>query len=415
MAYDVTLLSARLGEALEKHRVPGAQIGLLGPSGRHVVSAGTLAVGRDAPVIDATRFHAGSLAKGLTGQWVLEAAAEGLVDLDVPCSAQADMGWADTPRELLTQTSGRPNELPEVGEGLEDFVARVGAMPTNGVGRFAYCNAGWSALDLLLLRITGRDFAARLAESGGVLHPPDDAALGHAPGEDGAPRRVPDAYAEAAAAAGACWWATADELLDLAERHLRPEGSALQSVVEQVRRPAVALPGATVFDAWGKGWASWHRGDHEAFGWAGFTDGHRSFLRCFPQQGAALVVLTSCAGGLFGGPGGAALFDDLLPDLLRGLGVPSLGDPGAAAPRWTAADLAGQYGQVSVVADADGVRVDARAFGAGELTFDPVWGDTYVVRGRPDGAIPIAFDADPHAAGGPEWLYLGPFAVARVG
>ena len=38
--------------------------------------------------------------------------------------------------------------------------------------------------------------------------------------------------------------------------------------MEELRSPAARLPGSTVFDAWGQGWASWHRGEHEAFGWA---------------------------------------------------------------------------------------------------------------------------------------------------
>ena len=108
------------------------------------------------------------------------------------------------------------------------------------------------------------------------------------------------------------------------------------------------------------------------------------------------------------------MFDDLLPDLLRQLDVPPLADPGAAAPRWSADQLAGQYGPVPVVPDGDALRVGAQAFGAGELTFDRGWGDTWLVRGNPLGAIPVAFDAD-DAATGPAWLYVGPFAVPRVG
>ena len=169
-------------------------------------------------------------------------------------------------------------------------------------------------------------------------------------------------------------------------------------------------------DARGKGWASWHRGDHEAFGWAGFTAGHRSFLRAFPRQDAAVVVLTSCAGGLFGGPGGAALFDDLLPDLLDQLDVPPLEDPVAPPPRWSTVELAGHYGPVPVVAEDDeSLRIGAQAFGSGDVVLGRAWGDTYVVTERPHGAIPVAFDTDPHATGGPQWLYVGPFAVPRTG
>ena len=419
MPLDSHWLAARLDEALARHRVPGAQVGLRTATERVVVSAGLLTAGSDAPVLDETRFHAGSLAKALTGQWVREAALQGQIDLDVPCSEQSSVGWDDTPLELLTQTSGRPNELPEAGEGLEDFAARVGAMPrVHAPGRFSYCNSGWSVLDLLLHERTGSGFAAHLVGGdgggvGGTFGMPAAAALGHASGAGGEPVDVPPTYVEAAAAAGACWWASAGELLDLAERHLHPEEHGWDpALVEQLRAPAARLPGSTVFDAWGQGWASWHRGEHEAFGWAGLTGGHRSYLRAFPRHDAAIVVLTNCAGGLFGGPGGAALFDELLPDLLDQVGVPPLTDPDSAPPRWLPQELAGQYGPVLVTtAGPMSLRIGAQAFGAGDLVLDRAWGDTFEVQGRPPGAMPVAFDG---IGVDPEWLYLGPFAVPRV-
>lgn len=417
MPIDVSALTSALREAADRHSVPGVQVGLLSGSEHQVVSTGVLTAGSGEPVIDTTRFHAGSLAKALTGQWVLEAAADGLIDLDLPCAEQTAISWDDTPRSLLTQTSGRPNEMPAADEELDAFVARVGGMPRlHAPGRFSYCNAGWSVLDLLLQERTGAGFAERLAGAGGSFGIPNGAAAGHVPREDGSVSRVPPTHADAAAAAGACWWASADELLHVAERHLHPEAHGLDPmVIAQLRDPAASLPGASVFDAWGHGWASWHRGDHEAFGWAGFTSGHRAFLRAFPRHSAAIVVLTNCAGGFFGGPGGAALFDDLLPALLELVGVPGLPDPATHQPRWASASLAGRYGPAAVTAVApDSVRLSAQAFGGGDLVLDRVWGDTFDVRGRPPGAIPIAFDADP-AGAGPDWLYIGPFAVPKVG
>ena len=55
--------------------------------------------------------------------------------------------------------------------------------------------------------------------------------------------------------------------------------------------------------------------------------GTETFLRCFPEQNAALVVLANSAGSLFGPPGGSALFDALLPKLLDVLEVPPLPGP----------------------------------------------------------------------------------------
>ena len=156
---------------------------------------------------------------------------------------------------------------------------------------------------------------------------PEGAAEGHAVARDGVPTPVPSEYAEAASAAGSRWWATADQLLDYARLHLDDGGEVFHGDdVRELRRPHAAVPGATISDAWGLGWALWDRGDHHAFGWAGFTGGHRAYLRCFPTEDAALVVLANSAGPLFGPPGGSALFDDLLPELLAMLGVPALLD-----------------------------------------------------------------------------------------
>ena len=129
--------------------VPGAQLGLLRVGERMVVCSGTLRAGGDDPVLESTSFHAGSLAKAVTGLLVLDAARSAKVGLDVSCAEQGEGLWPETPRMLLSQTSGRPNVLPASGEELEEFVTRVGDLPlTHSPGRFSYCNAGWSVLDL---------------------------------------------------------------------------------------------------------------------------------------------------------------------------------------------------------------------------------------------------------------------------
>ena len=329
---DPTAVQALLESSMRKYAVPGAQLGLLRGSERLVVCAGTRDLRDDVPVNDATAFHAGSIAKALTGLVVLDAARRGDLALDEPCAAQGEGLWPETPRMLLSQTSGRPNLLPETDEPIEDFVERVSALPlVHAPGRFSYCNAGWSVLDLLLRRTTGRTFEQAASQALGpetTFGMPDGAAGGHIamPGQDPVP--VPSTYAAAASAAGSQWWATADQLLDFAALNLHGgDGVFAAEDVIAVRTPTALLPGATVFDAWGLGWAVWDRGEHQAFGWAGYTGGHRAFLRCFPDRDAAVVLLANSAGPLFGPPGGSALFDSLLPALLELLEVPALPAP----------------------------------------------------------------------------------------
>jgi len=401
-----------LDHACAEFSVPGAQLGLVRGDERLLVSSGVIAVGTDRPVTAGTAFHAGSLAKSLAGLTVLRAARDDHLGLDAPCSEQGEGLWEETPRVLLTQTSGRANLLPDPEDELEDFVARAGAAPlVHAPGRFSYCNAGWSVLDLLLLRATGRSFEESAQELLGrrlTFEMPDDAAAGHAIGAGRPPMGVPATFAPAASAAGSQWWVTGDQLLDYALLHLGGgQGRVDVQDIADVQQPAAALPGATVFDAWGMGFAAWQRGDHRAFGWAGYTGGHRAFLRGFPDQGAAVVVLANCAGPLFGPPGGSALFDALLPRLLDDLAVPPLPAPAYDATPEPTARLSGRFGPlVAEPAGPDGITLHAEAFGVSDpVTCERLGGNTFSVRGNPPGSTPFAFDDD--------LLYLGPFALPR--
>ena len=363
-------------------------------------------------MVGSTAFHAGSIAKAVTGLLVLDAARAGKLGLDVLCAEQGEGLWPETPRMLLSQTSGRPNVLPATGEDLEEFVTRVADLPlTHSPGRFSYCNAGWSVLDLLLRRTTGSSFEDAATNALGpklTFGAPVGAASGHVsvPGRE--PQPVADTDVAAASAAGGRWWATADQLLDFAALQINDgDGVFDAGDVRAVRTPTAVLPGSTVFDAWGLGWALWDRGPHQAFGWAGYTDGQRAFLRCFPEQNVAVVLLTNSAGPLFGPPGGSAVFDSVLPQLLELLDVPPLTEPAYdAAPRPTS-ELAGSYGPVTVDAGGpDGIQLHAQAFGQPRpVDCVRLGGNTFAMQGSPPGGMPVAFDDD--------LLYVGPFAVPR--
>ena len=176
--------------------------------------------------------------------------------------------------------------------------------------------------------------------------------------------------------------------------------------MRELRRPHTHVPGATISDAWGLGWALWDRGRHRAFGWAGYTGGHRAYLRCFPDQDAALVVLANAAGPLFGPPGGSALFDAVLPDLLDLLGVPPLGAPARSGGSEVSA-LLGAYGPLTLQAGDGGTLVlEAAAFGEPDpLVLQGAGGDAFVVAGDPLGGMTLAVDDN--------LLYVGSFAFPR--
>jgi CubicO group peptidase (beta-lactamase class C family) len=406
-----TPIGELLNEGCARFAVPGAALGLLRMGERVVECAGTLQVDGSEPVDATTPFHVGSVAKSLAALLVVDAARRGEIDLDVPCAEQSDGLWTDTPRALMAQTTGRQNVLPEMDEDVESFVERVAAMPlVHGPGRFSYCNAGWSVLDLLLRRRSGAGFeqlAIDRFDPTLTFGEPPHSAAGHAVGPDLVIAPVPSVFATSASAAGSRWWASAEQMLDYAAFHLGADQHEFaDDDVRLLRQAHAVVPGATVADSWGLGWALWDRGDHHAFGWAGYTGGHRAFLRCFPDQQAALVVLANSAGPLFREPGGSALFDHLLPSLLEELGVPPLGtaERGRSRP---VDELVGSYGPVSIAATgADSIDLFAQAMGEElPLHLQRLGGDSFAPGGEPPGSMTIAVDDG--------LLYMGPFAVPK--
>ncbi|MEA2217435.1 MAG: hypothetical protein QOJ35_61 [Solirubrobacteraceae bacterium] len=413
-------LAATLGEACERFGVPGAQLGLLTGGRSDVLCAGVRTIGEDARVERETPFHVGSIAKSLAATLVLDAAERGELDVDGRADEQGVAGWKDTLRALMSHTSGRPQAVADAGERIEDFVARVGALPrAHRAGLFSYSNAVWSVIELVLLHATGRDFEQlareRLLDRLGIdahFGMPPDAAAAHAIARPGA---LADAVAlreaRAASAAGARWWATADDLLALAEMHLRGgAGIVGRGVVEEQRRTHVSIPDRSFADGWALGWATWQRGEYRAVGWNGSTLGHHAAVRIYPEQQAALALVTNSAGPLFGGAGGAALLDDILPVALQSLGVPPPQSPAganAAAPR-PAAELAGTYGFATVAARGyDAVVLTAPPLGVGTQTaFARAYANTFTAWPARPGGVPITF-----AEG---LLYVGPLAVART-
>ena len=64
---ESSVLQPLLESGIAKYAVPGAQVGLLRGAERVVVSAGVCDQRDNRPVVDSTAFHAGSIAKALTG------------------------------------------------------------------------------------------------------------------------------------------------------------------------------------------------------------------------------------------------------------------------------------------------------------------------------------------------------------
>ena len=383
------------------------------PPGVIVVSAGRLAVGSDAPVHDGTRFHAGSIAKALTGEWVLEAARRGLLDLDAPCSDQAPHGvvrHATGPPhpgqrspERAARRSARRWTRSSPGSAAMPVLGRAGSPTATPAGPPSTCSCA----------------RRRVAASPSASRPPgascasrSDAARGHAPDPDGVPRRgpvrrsprrqPPPVPAGGRTPTSCSTWPTGTSTRTATSLH--------QALVQQVRTPAVAAaraprcstPGAR---AGRRGTAATTRPS----GGRASPVATASFLRCFPRQEAALGRPHQLRRrALRRARGSRALRRPAArpPATARRTSAHRPGRP--PPPRWSAEELAGQYGPVPVVpAAATRCGWGPTRSAPASSPFDRAWGDTWVVRGNPPGAIPVAFDAD-DAATGPAWLYVGP-------
>lgn len=163
---------------------------------------------------ETTRFAVGSVAKPVTATAVLRLADAGELALSDPVAAH--LPWFDdapgepiTIHQLLTHSSGLPTDGMELfvvgaalgvdtGRTLDDWSAFRAYVrewfDTRGEpGRFAYSNAGYTALGRVIERVTGESFAAAIDRL--VFDPLEIEATfdtGRLTGDDAAPPHRPD-------------------------------------------------------------------------------------------------------------------------------------------------------------------------------------------------------------------------------
>jgi dipeptidyl aminopeptidase/acylaminoacyl peptidase/CubicO group peptidase (beta-lactamase class C family) len=173
---DVTHWQHRLARLARRHRVPGAQLGILrlgtGGAADELVEAahGVLNVRTGEPARTDALFQIGSITKVWTATVVMALADEGLLDLDAPVAevlpelrlATPEVTKSVTPRHLLNHTSGIDGDVfTDTGRGddcLERYVDLLGEAGQNHpVGAtWSYCNAGYALLGRMIEKVTGR-------------------------------------------------------------------------------------------------------------------------------------------------------------------------------------------------------------------------------------------------------------------
>ena len=320
----VSELASRLAQAVRRHRVAGAVVGVSDRGDRAVAAAGLADLDTRRELTPDTVLRAASLTKTMVATAVVLATRDDAGALDRPILEwlpAARRSWRASPRltlrHVLSHTSGLPRPDPavlrEVGEGddaLGAAVAMVGALGQafRPGSAWQYCNPGYWLAGAVLAAIRGRPFEDALREvlfdpagmgrTGFVL--PADSARGHRAGSV-----VVAAYERPRRPSGGVC-TTAADVLAFAE-FLLADPDLLTRLGTPVAWSLFGVKYGLGLNA--AGGMLFHEGD---------LDGYKARLVLAPAQRYAAVVLANDAGA---GP----VIDEVLGAELRratGAGLP---------------------------------------------------------------------------------------------
>ncbi|MEU8125397.1 serine hydrolase [Spirillospora sp. NPDC049024] len=321
----------RLARLAERHKVPGAQLGIfrLGTNGSddELVEAahGVLSVRTGAPVGGDSLFQIGSITKVWTATVAMALVDEGLLELDAPVAeVLPELRLADphvtksvTLRHLLNHTSGIDGDVfTDTGRGddcLEKYVGLLGEAGQNHPlgATFSYCNSGYSLLGRMIEKVTGQTWDQALRERLftplGLTHTvtlPEEAllfaaAVGHDE-RDGEPVLAQAWGLPRSVGPAGLVTSTVADLLAFARLHLTgglaADGTRVLSADSAAAMTAhqADLPDKYILgDSWGLGWIRFGWDGHRLIGHDGNTLGQEAFLRILPEQGLAVALLTN--------------------------------------------------------------------------------------------------------------------------
>ncbi|RII14221.1 D-alanyl-D-alanine carboxypeptidase precursor [Streptomyces sp. YIM 130001] len=350
---DVPYWQRRLTELAERHRVPGAVLGI--SRGEHSGVAAHGVLNRDTGVTTTpdSLFQIGSITKVWTATLAMQLVDEGKLDLDAPVAdvlpelrlSDPEVARQVTMRHLLTHSSGIDGDVfTDTGRGddcLELFTGRLDEAAQNHPlgATVSYCNSGFVLAGRVVEKLTGmswdRALSERLCAPLGLERTvtlPEEAlrfrtAMGHASEGDQPPRPAPAWGLPRSAGPAGLITATAGDVLAFARLHLAggtaPDGTRLLSeraaramTAKEVDVPDVHLLG----DSWGLGWIRFGWGGDRLIGHDGNTIGQSAFLRLLPEQDLAVTLLTN---------GGAAqdLYRELFGEIFAELGGVTMPEP----------------------------------------------------------------------------------------
>lgn len=322
-------------EAMQRHQVPGAALGILAGDREEHATFGVASMSSLMPVTPETRFQIGSLSKTITSTAIWHLHDRGAFALDTPVRAvvpnlrTADPEVAEAVQigNLLDHSAGwYGDEGFETGDG-DDAIARfvderLPELPQQfPLGAFfSYNNAAFSLLGRVIETTTGTSFgpAVRSIVTGPLglddtildraelLRFPyaDGHYAGQVNGRDVLTVQTPLWTPRSVDPAGG-FWSTTRDVIRYARFHLSASSgvsSGAASVVSaesllQMREPAIDVPGLPL--SMGRDWFVQDIDGVQVFAHNGDTLGQHTEFFAIPEHQFAFVLLTN-------GPGGSA-------------------------------------------------------------------------------------------------------------
>lgn len=332
MPVSQKLLQAQLGELVAKHRVPGVVAAVWQDGELVTAAAGVANLNTGVPMTADTAFLTGSITKIWATTLFLTFVEEGLLDLDVPIvsyapdiqfGADVDVAKSLTFRNLLNHSSGVDSsdlfvESRQYPEGAEDYLeplSRSGKLTEPGIVS-SYNNAGWIIGELVLRRLTGRNFVDHLRQRvvallglqrtvfsarEAMLH---RTAVGSYPENDGTHAATTQfLYPDSWAAPGTLTITTVEDTIAFLRMHLAdgvmPDGTRLLSHESIQAMQTPTSPYATGPDSgFGLGWMYSEQDGTRIFSHGGGSLGGVAQAQISPEDDFAMVCFVNSSIGV---------------------------------------------------------------------------------------------------------------------
>ncbi|MET8160200.1 serine hydrolase domain-containing protein [Sphaerisporangium sp. NPDC005289] len=305
--------------------IPGVAVGVWAGGQEAYAYHGVTSVDNPLPVDQDTLYEVGSVSKTFTATALMRLAADGRVALEAPVRRYVpELVLSDeraaaevTVAHLLNHTSGLDWAiLADTGEGDDALAAHVAQMAALALiappgTRASYSQAGYNLAGRVVEKVTGltyeRAVASLVLEPLGLSHSLYDTAdvmtrrfaVGHNPGEDGAPSVARGWRRWRANNPGGGLMSSVADQIRWARFHLgdgRGEGGARilpAEALHRMRRPTVELRGSTLGDAFGICWFLRDVDGVRTVGHGGSANGQFAELLLVPERDFAVVSLSN--------------------------------------------------------------------------------------------------------------------------